>query len=135
MPTEANKAVIRTYLQAWERGDVDTIKSLIHPEAVTHVSATRDEKSLPFEPQSCAMWHAAFTATRIRIDKLVAQEDSVAVYWVMAAVHSGPFMGRPATKRKVTISGLEINRLTDRTIVEIWRLSDSLTLMQQLGVI
>jgi predicted ester cyclase len=135
MPTEANKAFVRTYLDAWERGDTEALKAMLHPEGVTHTTATRDENSLDFEPRSCAMWHTAFTGTRLRIDKMVAQEDSVAVYFAMAAAHTGDFMGIPATHRKITIGGLEIYRIMSRRAIEIWRLSDSIALMQQLGAI
>ena len=48
--------------------------------------------------------------------------------------HTGDFQGLPPTHRKVTFSGLELNRFVDGRVVEHWFQLDSLTLLQQLGM-
>lgn len=133
MNTDANKRLITQYLDAWEQGDTDALKRMLSPDAVTHVSATRDERSHDFEPDACAAWVAAFPDTQLTVKTLVAEGDSVAVYWEITATHKAEFVGIPATDKTVTFGGLEINRIKDGKIVEIWRLSDTMTLMGQLG--
>ena len=48
--------------------------------------------------------------------------------------HTGDFQGLPPTHRKVTFSGLELNRFVDGRVAEHWFQLDSLTLLQQLGM-
>lgn len=127
-----NKAIITQYLAAWGKGDADTVKALLAPDAITHVSATHTEKSIDFEAQACQTWVASFPDTDLKVEKLVSEGDSVTAYWVIQATHTQEFAGIPATHKQVTFGGLEIQRLADGKIVEIWRLSDSFGLMQQL---
>lgn len=132
MSIEANKDVVRQYLGAWEKGDTDTLKSLLAQDAVTHVNAGHDSPSLQFEPFACDTWNTSFPDTKLTIEKLVAEGDSVSAYWVIDATHTADFMNIPATNKKVKLGGLEINRVKDGKIVEIWRISDTITLMEQL---
>jgi steroid delta-isomerase-like uncharacterized protein len=133
MNTEANKATVHQFLDAWQRGDTDTLKRLLADDAITHISATNQLQSQEFEPQSCASWVAAFPDTVLTVERLVAEGDEVAAYWTIRATHQAPFMDMEATGKQVQFGGLEINRIQDGKIVEIWRLSDTMTLMQQLG--
>ncbi|MGF1505565.1 MAG: ester cyclase [Chloroflexi bacterium] len=133
MTLEDNKALIRRYLDAWGRGDASALGGLLHPEAVTHVSAVQDEPAPTFEPEACAAWHEGFSDTSLTIHQLTAEGDRVAVYWTITAAHTAEFVGMPPTQNEVHFGGLEINRVADGAIVEIWRLSDTQTLMSQLG--
>lgn len=132
MSLEAAKSIVRQYLEAWGKGDTKTLEAMLHPEAITHVSASGVEQSATFEPYACATWFAGFPDTVLEIEKLVAEGDSVAAYWVITATHTADFMGMPATGKQVKFGGLEINRIANGQIVEIWRLSDTFGLMQQL---
>ena len=44
-------------------------------------------------------------------------------------------MGVPATGKKVTVTGIDVNRFAGGQIVEAWGQFDQMGLMQQLGVI
>ena len=55
--------------------------------------------------------------------------------WTTVATHEGDFGGLPATGKHVQMNGMEIFRLEDGLIVERWSNSDTLGLLQQLGVI
>lgn len=132
MTLEANKSIVRQYLEAWGKGDTKTLEAMLHPEAITHVSAAGVEQSATFEPYACATWFVGFPDTVLEIEKLVAEGDSVTAYWVITATHTADFMGMPPTGKRVKFGGLEINRIADGKIIEIWRLSDTFGLMQQL---
>ena len=71
----------------------------------------------------------------ITIDQLLAEGDTVAKRWTYHATHTGDLAGLPPTGKRITMSGLELFRLTGGKIVECWLGYDNLSLMQQLGVI
>jgi hypothetical protein len=46
----------------------------------------------------------------------------------------GDFQGLPPTYKKVSFSGLELNRFVDGRVAEHWFQLDALSLLQQLGL-
>jgi len=53
----------------------------------------------------------------------------------MRGTHQGAFRGIAPTGKRITISGIEIDRIAGGKFVETWLISDALGMMQQLGVI
>jgi len=125
--------LIRRFLELWARGEADMLREMFTEDAITHVSATRTEPSREFEPRACASWAAGFSEPDLQIRKIVAERDSVTAYWVITATHTAEFVGMPATQREVTFSGMEIHRIDEDKIAEVWRISDTFDLMNQLG--
>ena len=72
----------------------------------------------------------------IVVDHAVAEGDWVAGRCTATATHSKTVMGVPPTNRQVTASFWDMHRFgADGRIVESWNLMDSLSLMQQLGLV
>ena len=61
--------------------------------------------------------------------------ELVTVHWLLLAVNDKPFMGMAATGASVRCPGFEVNRIRAGRILEVWRLSDTFSLMQQLKAI
>ena len=58
-----------------------------------------------------------------------------ASHWTMTGTHQGEFRGIPPTGKKVTVSGMSIWKIVDGKNVEEWEILDTMSMMQQLGVI
>ncbi|MGZ8802631.1 MAG: ester cyclase, partial [Mycobacterium sp.] len=54
------------------------------------------------------------------LNDFVAEDGKVAVRWTSRVTHSGEVFGIPATNRRVTVTGIEIYRLTDGRCSEFW---------------
>ena len=61
-----------------------------------------------------------------------AGEDQVVVYWVYQGTHTGDMLGMPATDKAFKISGMELYKITDNKISDIWHVEDIAGLMSQL---
>jgi len=72
---------------------------------------------------------------RMRVQDLIAEADKVVDRWTQTMPHSGEFKGIPATGKQVTVTGINIVRIADGKIVELWHREDALGLLQQLGAI
>jgi steroid delta-isomerase-like uncharacterized protein len=59
----------------------------------------------------------------------------VVTRWTTTATHRGPFMGVAPTGKRITITGITIDRIVSGEIVEEWQQWDSLGMLQQLGVV
>jgi hypothetical protein len=57
------------------------------------------------------------------------------VCWTFYGTHQGDYSGLPPTNKQVIYSGINIFRITEGKIAEIWDISDRLWLWQQLGVL
>ena len=78
---------------------------------------------------------AGFADLRLTVEESVGEGDLVAQKIHFEGTHTGDFQGLPPTHRKVTFSGLELNRFVGGRVVEHWFQLDSLTLLQQLGLV
>lgn len=65
----------------------------------------------------------------------VAEGDYVVTWTTAGGTHKGEFMGVKATGRKVSITGVALQRIVKGKIAEEWSCFDSLALMQQLGAV
>ena len=65
----------------------------------------------------------------------MGEGDLVAQRVHFEGTHTGEFQGLPPTHRKVSFSGLELNRFVDGRVAEHWFQLDALSLLQQLGLV
>jgi predicted ester cyclase len=136
MSTEANKAIVRRFVEEGINGSNEAVfLDLLSPDVVDH-------NARPGMPQGRAGWNlyrkqfgVAFPNGRWEIAEMVAEGDLVATRASVSGAHQGEFLGIPPTGRQVTVSAMYICRLADGKIVERWTNSDELGMLQQLGAI
>lgn len=130
-----NKRLMENYHQAWSRGNLEALRQFLDDDCITHNLATGEERDVSFEAEACEVWHRSFDNVQVEIQQMIAEGDKVVVYWRLKSRHTGKFMGIEATNKDLQVPGMEINRIMNGKIIEIWRLSDTMSLMQQLGAI
>jgi predicted ester cyclase len=81
------------------------------------------------------MFRQAFPDSYFTIEDMIAEGDKVVTRKTFHGTHEGEFMGIPPTRRRVSISLIDIVRIAGGRVVEHWSLADNLGMMQQLGVI
>jgi steroid delta-isomerase-like uncharacterized protein len=81
--------------------------------------------------------YTAFPDMKIHHDMVLTQEDGQyqMIFWTFTGTHLGPMGQIPPTGRKVSMSGIDVFRVADGQIKELYLAQDALLLMQQLGVI
>ena len=83
-------------------------------------------------------WQRPFQAAfsdKVCIDEArIAQGEWAAAFGRQEAVHSGEFMGIPATGKRVEIRYMDFWKVVDGKIVDNWVMVDFPYVMQQLGV-
>jgi predicted ester cyclase len=67
------------------------------------------------------------------VDLIVAEGDLVAARWTTSGTHTGPWADVAPTGTPVTFSGVNIFRVQEGKVVELWNHRDDLGLMEQLG--
>ena len=130
-----NKTLVRRWFdQVWNKGRTEAIDELLSDRSVVH--GLGDELVGPsgFRPFHAA-YRNAFPDLTLQIDRMVAEDDLVAVHWSASATHSGGGLGFAATGKPVKFSGMAFIRVEGNKLVEGWNSFDQLGLLQQIGVV
>jgi steroid delta-isomerase-like uncharacterized protein len=134
MSTEANKALVCRFVEAFNTGDLDGLAAAFAPNAVVHNSGAPDPLNLEGFRQLAAVFLAAFPEGKHTIDDMIVEGDKVVTRITYRGAHTGDLMGIPPTGKHVTTSAMTIDQIANGKIVETWRLFDQMGMMQQLGV-
>src|SRR5262249_23095297 len=78
------------------------------------------------------LW-SVFPDARVITEELIETGDKVILRFAMVGTHTQPFLGVEATGRSVRMAGMTILRFEDQKCVERWSVTDSLSLLAQLG--
>jgi predicted ester cyclase len=134
---ERNKAVSRLWIEVFNERDDAGEADVRSQHYVAHAPVSLEPAPLDSEAWTrfLAGFVKAFPDLQIRVEAAVAEGDLVAQRVHFEGTHTGEFQGLPPTHRKVAFSGLELNRFVDGRVAEHWFQMDSLSLLQQLGLV
>jgi len=135
MSTEENKAIVRRFFEEGpSKGDISAADDLLSPDFAMHVP-------LPASPgveginEVITACRAAFEHLNVTVEDMIAEGDTVAARFTARGIHKGDFMNLPASGKPITMTGIEIFRIKEGKIAEIWGEANLFGLMQQLGII
>ena len=77
----------------------------------------------------------AFPDLTATVEDLVASGDTVAMRVTLRATHEGPFAGVAPTGNTIEVQNMVFSRIEDGRIAERWVVPDTLSMLQQLGVV
>src|SRR5689334_1677702 len=118
--TTQNKAIVRRITEeCWNKGTEKTADELVAANAPSHDPTA---PSIPNGPaglkQQVAMYRAAFPDLWFSIDEQVAEGDLVVTRWTARGTHDGSLMGAAPTHRKCTVTGIQIDKISNGKVVE-----------------
>ena len=131
--TDTNKAIVRRFVdEVFVAGRMDAVDDLVAPNFVPHswpgTGPGPDELK-----GAMKRVFAGLSDVRMTIEDVIAEGDRVVVRLTAQAVHSGEFMGMPASGKSYSIPEIHIFRISDGKVAEHWGQADLLGMMRQLG--
>ena len=135
MSLEANKALVREFVAAADQLDFERVSACLSSDVRVHLPGMPGPLDFPTFFQFGQMWHAACPDERTTFDDQIAEGDRVVSRMTSTATHSGAFQGIPPTGKRITVTGIWIDRVVEGRIVERWGVIDMLGVLQQLGVV
>jgi steroid delta-isomerase-like uncharacterized protein len=135
MSNEDRRDRIRTAWEAaWDRGEVDALDDLLSPTYRRIGSGDAGQDAAEFKASILAT-RSAFPDLVTTVDEILVEGDRAAIRWHSAGSHEHSFLGVPATKRQVTVSGATFAHFDGDRIAEEFVTWDPRSLLTALGII
>lgn len=134
MSIEANKDLVRRYLNAFNERDRDTMSELLAEGVIEH-GAHEELHGYDEIIEFLDVHFETFPDYSGTTKAMVAEGDTVAVRYTVSGTHTGEYRDVSPTGRTVEWTGIAIYRLEGDEITEIWIEEDRLGLLEQLEVV
>jgi steroid delta-isomerase-like uncharacterized protein len=138
MSTEEIKALESRAFREFNKGKaayMAAISEIFASDFVHHGGAGREIRSLKDYKRFINEMFNAFPDLHFTIDDMVAEGDKIVTRFTWTGTNRGEYMGRPPTNSKVTTWAILIRRVVGGKFVESWERLDTMSWMQQLGVV
>jgi steroid delta-isomerase-like uncharacterized protein len=127
-----NKSVIRRWIEAFNRRDLDAGAQLMDPNYVRHLPGLESRGPEGFK-QVATAFLTGFPDSKLTIEDLIAEDDRVVVRFIVRGTHLGDFAGIAPTNRQIALPVIMVNQLSHGKMTESWEVVDQLGLYQALG--
>jgi predicted ester cyclase len=129
---EQNKALVRRFLEAHAKGDVDALEKMLAPDFVNHYLLPGQEPDRDSYLRAFTGYHSAYSNTRYVIEKQVAEGDEVVTSFTASATHDRwEYMGIAPTGKKFEAQLIFIHRISGGKIAEEWSQGSGLAELTQ----
>jgi predicted ester cyclase len=119
---------IERLVQRWTQeviaeGRLETFDELLAADVLDRSGPVPSLGVEPFKARAAAV-RAAFDEIEIRLEDLIVDGDAVAWRWALTGTHVGTFAAVAPTGRKVTLRGVNFQRLRGDRVIEHWTMVD-----------
>jgi predicted ester cyclase len=123
-----NESVVRrSFEELWNAGDLAVVDDIVAPHHVHHIGD--DVRHGPEGVREMAAnLREAFPDLHFVLDDLLCDVDRVAVRWTATGTQTGPFLDLEPTGRHARWTGMDMVRLHDGQLVELWANADGAAL-------
>ena len=133
MSTEENKAIVRYVYDLCTKKDISTLFEQYDPGYIEH--SRNGDLSIEQLKATTTMFFEAFPDSSWAVENMVGEGDLVAYQVIIKGTHKGQFMGIAPTGNRIEMVDTSIKKITNGKLSESWGTIDSLSMMQQLGII
>ena len=133
MSAEANKEIVRSFIEAWNSKDFERFDSLMAEDAQLTLGGSTISCSPAATRAIAEHWVAGFPDYRFEPVHLVAEGDMVAALMPFSGTHLGPVLDLAPTGRKVRVSEMVFFRIIGGKIAEAWEEWDEHGMRTQLA--
>jgi len=135
MSIEENKNIVRRYQEIYNSNDLDALREVLSEDLLTPKIMSGIPTGIEGAKAAHQIMLAGFPDYQTVIDDLIAEGDKVVARITMSGTNTGSFMGMPPAGKHVSFTGIYVVRIANGKIVEHWGEEDSVSLLQQLGVL
>jgi serine phosphatase RsbU (regulator of sigma subunit)/ketosteroid isomerase-like protein len=129
---ERNKVLVRRFLEAQAKGDLDAVREMMAPHFVDHHPRNQEPDHREGYLRVVAEEQAAFSEIRYIIEDQIAEDDKVMTRWTGSGVHDrGEYQGFAPTGRWSAGKIIDVHRIEGGKIAEEWKGASTIADLQQ----
>jgi predicted ester cyclase len=133
-----NRKEVERLVERWTQdaivgGRLEAFDDLLAPDVCDRSGPVATSGVETFKVRTAAV-RSAFADIELRVEDLVVDDATIAWRWALTGTHVGPFAGIGPTGRRVTLRGVNFQRLEGGRVVEHWTLADLFGATQALRV-
>jgi serine phosphatase RsbU (regulator of sigma subunit)/predicted ester cyclase len=132
MSAENNKALVRRFLEAHAKGDLDTLDEMLAPDFVDHNLMPGQQPGREGYLRALTEYHGAYSNTRYVIEKQLAEGEEVVTTFAVSATHDrGEWMGLVPTGKHFEALLILVHHVVGGKIAEEWTQGSGLAELTQ----
>jgi len=134
MSLSENREVVRRFWEGFNSHNLEVWDEICSEKNITHYAFLLGENvDLQRMKEITEEYLEAFPDLTSSEDDLLAEGDEVVTRMTFTGTHKGEFMGIAPSGKKISITGIFIDKLKDGKIVEAWAEFDNLEILRQIG--
>jgi len=128
-----NKQIVRWFSdELWGQGNLAVADDVLAMDLKEHNPLPGQGAGREGHKQVVALFRSAFPDLRVTTEDVLEEGDRVALRWKAEGTHRGDLMGLAPTGKRVTLTGIEILRVSGGKIVERWAEDNGQAVVAQL---
>ena len=119
-----------------DTGDWSSAGDVLQPDVVMyHPSSPEPIRGLEAVQGFLGVFRSGMPDLTLTVQDVTPDGDRVAARWAAHGTHTGEMFGIPPTGNRIDIRGISFFRFADGKIAEDWVEENTLSVLQQLGVV
>ena len=133
---EQNEIFVRQFMEEMDEnsGLTNELLELLADDFRWHTWGTFEPLNKEACSQVIAMLYRAFPDFTHTYEDMIAKGDKVASRCIIRGTHEGELQGIPPTGKKIEYGALQLWKIKEGKVAEVWVQADMLMMMQQLGM-
>src|SRR5258706_15006676 len=112
MDLEANKALVRRYVELWNTGNLALADEVLSADFVDHAHTEFTPGSESVK-QAVIDFRTGFPDAHVTTEHMMSERDFVAMHNVIRGTHQDVFAGFPPTGKEVVLQGMGFVRIAN----------------------
>lgn len=121
-------------LRVWGAGETDLVDQNYAPDVRDHMPLPGQDFSLDALKKVVDDFRSAFPDLSMALDGTVSAGAAGMDYWTLEGTHTGPLFGIEPTGKRVRFSGMDMVKVADGKIIDLWHVEEMGPMFTQLGV-
>jgi steroid delta-isomerase-like uncharacterized protein len=133
MTPDAMKNLVKKCMTGFSTGDLSALDGCFHDDYTRHVTpGLKGVSSFAEHVADLRNRHQVLQDAHFEIDEIIAEGNTVAVRFSMIGIHTGDFMGIPATGKTIRRAQITFFHIRDGKIADSYTVSDIHGMMLEL---